>query len=152
MSAQVPEADWVQIGPHRVLCSKDMYLAKFVGDLTVEHMPSFRALNSRYFENNGYVLILVDASSAGTMTPEARRLSAEYRRELRYVSATAIFGSSLVTHALAALLFKASKLVSGQSVEHEFFRSESAARAWLDAQRIRLSAARSKASKHVDLG
>ena len=59
-----------------------MYFAKFIGDLTAEQMPALRVLNNRYFEQNGYVLILVDASSAGTMTPEARRLSTAPRNRV----------------------------------------------------------------------
>lgn len=143
MSETAPGAEVVQIGPHRILCGEDMYFARFVGDLTAEHMPALRDLNQRYFERNGYVLILVDASRATTMTPEARRLNAEYRRDLKYVSATAIFGTSLIITALAGLLYNAARLLSGQNVVHSFFTSEAAARAWLDKQRTRLSAARS---------
>ncbi|MFO0578634.1 MAG: STAS/SEC14 domain-containing protein [Polyangia bacterium] len=142
MSEQAPGAEVVQIGPHRIECSEDLYFARFIGDLTAEHMPALRDLNCRYFERNGYVLILVDASRATTMTPEARRLNAEYRRDLKYVTATAIFGTNLLVTALAGLLYNAAKRLSGQSVEHAFFTSEAAARAWLDKQRTRLSAAR----------
>jgi hypothetical protein len=58
------------------------------------------------------------------------------------VTATAIFGTSVLTYALAALLYKAARVVSGQRAEHESFQSEAAARAWLDQQRIRLRAAK----------
>ena len=72
-------------------------------------------------------------------------LSVEHRRDIRFVSATAIFGTSVLTYALATLLYKATRLVSGHSAEHEFFKSEPAARAWLDEQRIRLSSAQARA-------
>ena len=58
---------------------------------------------------------------------------------------SAIFGTSVFIHGLAALLYKAAKFLSGQSAVHEFFRSEAAARAWLDQERLRLLAAKASA-------
>lgn len=115
-----------------------MYFAEFIGDLAAEHMPELNAMNSRYAQRNGYLLVLVDASSAGTMTPAARRMSVEGGRALNSRSATAIFGTSLMTRTVATLLFKAVALLSRQSTSLEFFKTEAAARAWLDKQRARL--------------
>lgn len=139
-SATEPEV--VLIGPHRIVCGPDMYFAEFVGDLRTEHMPELNAVGNRYMRRNGYKLILVDASRAGTMTPEARRINVENLRRNPGLSATAVFGTSMVTRTIVTLLFKAMDLLSGREAAVAFFKTESEARVWLDAQRARLRAAR----------
>lgn len=142
MLDSAPEPEVVHIGPHRIVCGPDMYFAEFVGDLRLEHMPEVNAVGNRYVRRNGYKLILVDASRAGTMTPEARRMNVENLRKNPGLSATAIFGTSMVTRTIVTLLFKAMDLLSGREAAVAFFKTEAEARAWLDVQRVRLLATR----------
>ena len=139
-SAPVPAV--LFIGPHRIQCGPDMYFAEFIGDLRSEHMPEIHEVGNRYLRRNGYKLILVDASRAGTMTPQARRVNVENLRQNPGLSATAVFGTSMVTRTIVTLLFKAMDLLSGREAAVAFFKTEAEARAWLDAQRIRILAAR----------
>lgn len=136
-----PAPEVVHIGPHRIVCGPDLYFAEFVGDLRAEHMPELNAVGNRYVRQNGYKLILVDATRAGTMTPEARRMNIDNLRKNPGLSATAVFGTSMVTRTMVTLLFKAMDLLSGREATVAFFKTEAEARAWLDAQRLRLRAA-----------
>lgn len=90
------------------------------------------------FDEYGYTLTLVDATRAGTMTPEARRASAIYQREHSMPGAVGIFGVSVLVGALVALYSRAIALFSTRERETAMFRTEAEARAWLDEQRIKL--------------
>ena len=135
---QAPEV--VLIGPHRVVCGEDWFLARFVGPLLAEHMPAVNELSNGYARRKGYTLVLVDASGASAMTPEARRMTVDNSRKNPAPSAAAIFGTSLATRALATLLFKAIELLGGMDGNVAFFKTEAEARAWLDEQRVLLRA------------
>ncbi len=136
--APEPAPEVVLIGPHRVVCGEDLFLAQFVGELTAEHMPRVSEIGNGYARRQGYTLVLVDASRASAMTPEARRMSVENRRKNPSPSAAAIFGTSVATRALATLLFKAIELLGGIDGNVAFFKTEAEARAWLDEQRVLL--------------
>lgn len=137
-----PEPEVVQIGPHRILCGQDMYFAQFFGDLTAMHMPRLNQIGNDYLRRNGYILILVDATHSTTMTPEARRMTVDNRRNNPMRSAIAIFGTSLMTRTLATLLFKALSLVGGMDANIVFVKTEDEARLWLEEQRAALLASR----------
>lgn len=135
---QAPEV--VLIGPHRVVCGEDSFLAQFVGELTAEHLPAVNEISNGYARRKGYTLVLVDAARASAMTPEARRMTVDNSRKNPAPSAAAIFGTSVATRALATLLFKAIALLGGIDRNVAFFKTEAEARAWLDEQRVLLRA------------
>jgi hypothetical protein len=126
------------VGRHRVVCEPDLYVVAFIGELTDKDIRQFHELNLRYHHQHGYLMYLADASQVGHITAENRRLAAQLSRQYESRGVTAIFGASLLARTLATLLLKAISLSQGSTSEFAFFKSEAAARAWLDAQRPRL--------------
>lgn len=140
-----PLEDAIQIGPHRFWCMGDLSVVEVVGDLDASHIASMQRATRPMFDEYGYTLTLVDASKAGTMTPEARRASAVYQRSHSIPGAVGIFGVSALTGVLVSLYSRAIALFATRERETAMFRTESEARVWLDAQRLKLRTAPARA-------
>lgn len=135
-----PPEDVTLIGPHRFWCTGDLSVVEVVGDIEEAHVASMQQASRPLFAAYGYTLTLVDARKAGTMTPQARRASAVYQRLHSVPGAVGIFGVSAMLGALVALYSRALALFSTRERETAMFRTEAEARAWLDAQRLKLRA------------
>lgn len=135
-----PPEDALAIGPHRFWCAGDLSVVEVVGDVEAAHVASMQQASRPLFEEYGYTLTLVDARQAGTMTPEARRASAVYQRLHSVPGAVGIFGVSALIGALVALYTRAIALFSTRERVTAMFQTEAEARAWLDAQRLKLRA------------
>lgn len=136
-----PTEGGIQIGPHRFWCVGDLSVVEVVGDLDASHVTVMQQVTRPLFDEYGYTLTLVDASKAGTMTPEARRASAVYQRLNSIPGAVGIFGVSALAGVLVSLYSRAIALFATRERETAMFRTEAEARAWLDAQRLKLRTA-----------
>lgn len=133
-----PPEDAVRIGPHHLWRDGDMYVAVLEGDITMEHVVAMQRFSQPLADTHGYVLSLVDARHAGTITPEARRASASFQREHPGPGAVGVFGTGVWLRAMNALYSRAVSLLTNTQREMALFKTEAETRAWLDSQRIRL--------------
>lgn len=108
------------------------------GDTTPEHVIAMQRKSRLLSDEVGFILSLVDARRAGTITPEARRMSAAYQREHPVPGAVAVFGVGAVLRAINALYSRAVAYLTNSQREMALFQTEAEARAWLDGQRRRL--------------
>ncbi len=127
-----------RIGPHWIWIEGDMCVTVIDGDTTPEHVIAMQRKSRLLFDEFGFILSLVDARQAGTITPEARRLSASYQREHPVPGAVAVFGVGAVLRAINALYSRAVAYLTNSQREMALFQTEAEARAWLDGQRRRL--------------
>lgn len=117
-----------------------MSVVVVVGDVDADHVVTMQQTSLRLFEEHGYSLTLVDAREAGTMTPEARRASAEHQRQYEIPGSVAIFGIGVILRAMIALYSRTVALFAKTKRETALFQTEAEARAWIDAERLRLRA------------
>lgn len=138
MQLQIPPDNAVQIGSHCLWIEDDVYVTVLDGDITVEHVAAMQRVSQPLLDKHGYMLSLVDARRAGTITPDARRISAAHQREHPSLGAVAAFGTGVLLRAMYTAYSQAVSLVTASPRELALFKTESEARAWLDSQRIRL--------------
>lgn len=136
-----PSQDPIQIGPHRLWRTGDLAIVEVDGDIDIAHLNVMQQASRPLFDEYGYTLTLVDARKGGFMTPDARRASAVYQREHPMPGAVGIFGVSSLAAAMVALYSRAIALFSTTVRETAIFRTETEARVWLDAQRLKLRSA-----------
>jgi hypothetical protein len=86
----------------------------------------------------GYSLALLNASQTTTITPQARRLMAQWDASRKEPGAGAVVGASFTTKTVAKMLIRAAKLLSTSTAHFDFFDTEAEARAWLNQQRAKL--------------
>lgn len=128
----------MQIGPHRVWSEEDLLVIVVNGTIDGEQARAMNELSLPLFRTYGYVLSLVDARAATGLTPEARRVGAEFRRQHPMPSANAPFGVSLPLRALAFLVYRGLALLRPEPQEMKMFEAEADARLWLAQQRTKL--------------
>lgn len=137
----MPESDVTQIGRHRIWTEEDVFVVVANGPIDGEETDRFNQASLAVFQQYGYVLFLLDASAAAGLSEAARRTAAKFRREHPMPSASAIFGTNLVTRTVAILAFRVLILLRRDVVaEMKMFKTEAEARAWLAGQRPALQA------------
>ena len=140
MPSKMAENQFIAIGPHRMGEDGDIGIIMVQGVLEAEHLSMMQPRSVAMYRRHGYVLTVIDARNATAMTPEARRVGAELNRKTPMVSASAIYGASLLTRTLATLLWRAVALLPPGHAELTFCKTEAEARAWLDLRRPKLRA------------
>lgn len=84
------------------------------------------------------LFILVDISESGIPSPRDRQVMSEARIYER-LAGMAIVGAGYSVRTVMAMLLRAARLLTKQSVNAAFFRTEAEGRAWLAAERARLA-------------
>lgn len=81
-----------------------------------------------------YFLLEVDISEMDGATPEARRVTAKYFREMPPL-ALAILGGSFAQRTIAKLVLKAAQILQGENKDaSDFFTDQQSAAAWLEME------------------
>ncbi|MRG92789.1 hypothetical protein [Polyangium spumosum] len=118
----------------------DLGYVRYIGDLDG---PAARALSNesrRFALGKPRVFLLVDMSSIGQITREARTASAEAGKDLAF-RGTAVIGASAHLRILAGLVARAVALLHGASDNPtRFFTTEAEGRAWIAERRRILDA------------
>ncbi|AKT37958.1 STAS/SEC14 domain-containing protein [Chondromyces crocatus] len=86
------------------------------------------------------VLVLVDVTEMGSMSPGARKLAAVSAEQVAY-RVLAFHGASFQTRLLVTLTIGAMRLLSDSNHEVRFFKSPTEARTWIEARHHALYAA-----------
>jgi|GEM_PF-4199449 len=119
-------------------CEDDLFIAHVRGPYDAAVAWSMERTYRAQVEKYGYRLVLIHAEKTTTITPEARRLMAEWNAARMDPAAGAVVGASFTTKTVARLLTRAVEMITGKPIYIRFFDSEPDARAWLDGQRVRL--------------
>lgn len=121
-----------------VHCEEDLLVVRICGpydEAVARHLEFLYVdLANRY----GYRLALLFGRETTTITPEARRLMAEWNAVLRDPFAGAVVGASFTAKTIANMLIRAMELITRRPTDLSFCDTEAEARAWLDKQRPRL--------------
>lgn len=131
----------LHIGLHRLEIDGDLMHWEAHGALDVDDLRKIIAIGEELSARYGRYYSLIDARQGITVTPAARRYSAEWERSHRGPRAfTVIFGANPVLRALVTLLNRATELVLGRAPEVVFVKSEPEARAVITQDRARRAA------------
>lgn len=91
-------------------------------------------------KERGYLLVLIDAKNGGSMSPEARKYSADFTSAESMHTACAIFNIGFTGRVISNLVFKATKMLSKLPLGPMVcFDTEAEARAFLDQFRPKSS-------------
>jgi hypothetical protein len=113
----------------------DLLLWKLAGDISEAQMRRLCDETAAVAAGKDYLLMLVDLSSVGTISPGARKAIVEEKRA-QQVTGTGIVGASHHLRIIANFVIRAAALV--QSDTHNpvrFFQTEAEARDWLAERR-----------------
>lgn len=135
---RTPPENAVKIGAHYFWLEGDLAITVIDGNMSAEEVVAMQQVSKPISDQCGYVLSLVDASRAGTVTPEARRVSADYQRKNPVPGAVGVFGTGVMLRAINALYSRAISLLTTTPREMALFKTEAEARLWLESQRLRL--------------
>lgn len=127
---------WQALGSHRIRIVTDLVEWEGIGPVSVDDIREYQGVRERVIERCGYCVALVNAKSAGSISPDARRFLVEQSRtrtERRV--ATAVYGIAGAAHAMAALVIRAMDLLGKRKNQILICGDEATARAWLDNQR-----------------
>lgn len=127
-----------------VYCDGDVLVSTIRGPYDAEVAWYLEALYVQLADRYGYRLALIHARETTTVTPEARRLLAQWNNARKDPAAGAIVGASFAARTAANLVTRAVELITKTPSPIGFFDSEAGARVWLDAQREVLQKAAAK--------
>lgn len=131
----------LHIGLHRLVIDDDLVLWEAHGVCDLEDLRQIIAVGEEISARYGRYYSLIDARQGITVTPEARRYSADWERSHGGAKAfTVIFGANPVLRAIVTLLNRAAQLVLGRAPEVVFVKSEPEARAAIAQDRARRTA------------
>jgi hypothetical protein len=126
------------IGRHRLEVVDDVVLWVAHGPCDVDDLRQVIAVGEELAARYGRYYSLIDAREGITITPAARRYSAEWERARGGSKAyTVIFGASTFLRTLVTLINRAAELILSRSPEIVFVATEAEARAHIAADRKR---------------
>lgn len=125
-----------QVGQHSFHVEEDVVFVKYVAGVSLDELKQMDAIVDPVVQTLPSIYLVYDVSQAGLMTPEARRYAAERSKNLRCY-AIVIYGTTLFTRAAIALVLSAARLIAKQIPETVYVNSDSDARLWIAAHRLR---------------
>lgn len=108
----------------------DLILGVPNGDITASDLPGMIAFVEHHAAGLPYVLVLVDISELGEVSPDVRKASADLSKALPY-HGMAFYGASFQARLFVKLLWNVMNLFSGRDNPAHFARTEEEARAWI---------------------
>lgn len=109
----------------------------FVGDISGDEMRRLFEVQKEVMKGAPHLLLLIDLSRVGNVSPEARKVGAANNLEEKALG-TAIFGASLHVRMLATLVTMAGSVLRKLKATDSpvrFFETEREALAWLNERR-----------------
>lgn len=117
----------------------DLCIWRLVGDVTERDIERLFAAQTTFAAGKAQIFVLVDLSRVRSVSPKARAAGAQSRGVLP-VRGIASCGGSFGIRALASLVARAAKLLSGQADSaFEAFETEAEARRWFADRRRQLA-------------
>lgn len=108
----------------------NLFVVCFRGELDVEEFGAVFERVGRHIEGQDYMLVQVHWGEIESVTPEARRLAADWLRRLPDHS-IAIVGGNFAQRAIARLVLTATSMLNGGRTKSNFFKEPADARQWL---------------------
>ncbi len=128
--------NWQSSGNHRYYIEEDIIYWESHGLFDLSNGQCVHAVQNNVRAVFGYVLIVVDASDGGVVSPEARKWMAhEAARNKGSLGASAVFGASLLVRAAVNLLLSATRFFAPDSSPIQFVKSEAEAWSYIQEQR-----------------
>lgn len=130
-----------QIGQHTLEIRDDMQILTIRGVVTEDDVRLMIPISETLTAKNGYFVSITDAQHAGSMTPSARRLNAEWFRDHpEHVGISIVHSTSTAVRVLVSLVTRATALLSKRPFRIEYVTDEAAALALAEVERPRLRA------------
>lgn len=120
----------------------NLFRVRFRGILDVEEFGAVFERVALHIEGQNYMLVEVEWEEIKSVTPEARRLAADWLQRLPD-HAIAIVGGDFTQRAIARLVLTATSMLNGGRTKSGFFKESAAARTWLLGCTPKASASRS---------
>ena len=133
---EMPSSDAIYVGRHRIyLEPPDLFIVVLDGDVSVSDVRGIHDAIDAFQEDKEFILILVDSSRLGVMTPGARK-AATRSDAGRRMRAFAVYGASFAQRVILMLVVKAFALLKGDdALPVASFETEAQARAWIAERR-----------------
>jgi hypothetical protein len=149
MERESAQAEWQPLGRHLIRLTEDTLYLQVHGNLELDDVRGMVERCAAIIVRNGYYLTVVDASDAGSMTPEARLYSAKWSRDNPdKPGLDVVYGANIVVRTVISMINRATSLISGRPSASLFVKDESAAEVCLaeGRQRLRAQAAQNRLS------
>ena len=121
----------------------DTLFLSIVGTFGIEHAKEFEQYARRTQARHGYYFMIADITHTGLATPDARRQSMQFSRELP-AAGIAVYGGSVITRTWVMLLNRGINLMIKRPVRMEFTKNEQEALAWVADLRAKMTPAQSQ--------
>lgn len=128
------------VGSHWLSIEDDIVFLIQDGDYTLNDALKTHAEIEGVLARLGHAFVMVDQSRGGTTSPQVRRYIADWNKRHR-ASGAVIFGGNPIGRAAAILVLSAIRLFQPDTMPTVFTATELEARAWISAQRARLTGA-----------
>lgn len=136
-----PDPAWQSIGPHRYYAHGDVVFFECQGALNRPGIVHMLDLVERLQAELGRVYLIIDASAAQPLLPEARQYALEWHRTHRTRGFAVLFGANVLVRAGVALVNAATRLLVRRDVVAEaFVKTEAEAWALICSDREKLLA------------
>ena len=126
---------FLPLGTHEYRIEEDLLFLRYSGQLTPEHAREIMSLVHTVRARWGRVLVLTDSSRGAVMPPQTRKAFMDLLTPATRMDYQAVFGMPGPMRVIAFLLTRAARLMGRSQLEIEFFATETAARAYLNAKR-----------------
>ena len=130
----------LHFGKHWMRLEGDILYCKYTGLISVPDVRESMQLLDKMLVPGRTYYIIADVADVTGMEAEARRISTEWFAT-HNIGGAVNFGAGAVTRAIAALILSMLRLLHRNHMSSEFVKTEEEARAWVEAQRRRRSAA-----------
>ena len=134
-----PTVESIQVGPHTVELAGDCTLVRLRGSFVLEHMQVWCKLADRVMATHGHLFTISDFSAGGDFPADSRHLASHWPNVVN-IRGTAIFGASFTTNVVVSMMARVTQLVQKYALPTVAVKTESEARAWIAAQRQKLTA------------
>ncbi|MDI1445194.1 STAS/SEC14 domain-containing protein [Polyangium sp. 6x1] len=130
----------VEMGLHQVKREGPIVHAVMRGNTSLLEMQTLVSIYEATVDEFGYLLILLDMTSAGDLNTPARKHVTEFVQKHTNVLASAIYGASFYIRITLELISRGVRVLSQETPAISFHPTEAEARRWLAEEVPRLRA------------
>lgn len=122
-------------GPHKLaLTDREVVIYRLHGVLDIKEMTAMMEQQAVWQGDRGWILLLIDLRASDGISATALR-RAQAQKDNKTPRAVALMGASFAIRAVADVLFRALRSISGGAVNFRFFQTEEESLAWLESER-----------------
>lgn len=132
------EDEFRPLGGHKARIDGDLIFMRVKGVVTLADMMEFMRVQAEIKREHGAVFILYDSRENTGLDREARKYATDHASEESRVTAAASFGAPFGMRVLVNMLNRAHEMLGVEGTRVMLFDTESEARKYLEAERLRL--------------